>query len=36
MGVPTNLRRRRAFEDEDDDEYEDVLSPSRADTPPDS
>jgi hypothetical protein len=32
MEVPTNLRRRRAFEDED----EDVLSPSRADTPPDS
>jgi len=34
MEVPTNLRRRRAFED--DDEYEDVLSPSSADTPPDS
>jgi hypothetical protein len=32
MGVPTNLRRRRAFEDD----YEDLLSPSHADTPPDS
>jgi hypothetical protein len=36
MGLPTNLRCRRAFEDEDDDEYEDdyrLAVPTRLLTP---